>query len=620
MRRLSQLMTVALFGLIFGFAENAAAVAPNATFVAARTSGVAPLSVFFDAWNTTQQGKSDHEDFRDLQYSWNFGDAGAGNWPVYMPNGAIKPKNIAFGPEAHHVFETPGVYTVTLTADDGAGGVDTWAQQITVSDPASVFSGSNTICFSKVSDWTGCPTGADKRTNGDFDAADGGVMSFVAPGKRLLLHRGETWSGDKTSMFSSITGVTIGAYGSGPKPIIADTATSATLKLIAVTDWRIMDLEFRPTGASNQAKGIEFNGDPGSKQVLILRVDVTNSTGGGVETLLTATTKFHDQLSVVEGRYSLQVGSSYNLMWLHAEHYAVQGAEIGPSGSGVSHCVRIRRATPGVFQYNFVHGCDGSFIKLHAGYFEATGGNDGGPLLVGRYNERIVISDNYFYSDRHHTNNTWLGTISSQNDFTDERLRDIIVERNLWRGDTNDTTAFKFDASESVARYNIIDFRLNNLDNGIMIDVSRWNTGSSQPPASGVDVYNNTCYTGSSTGTNDQVCVAINHLNGAKAPTNTHVWNNLLYNPKALAALVTENNGTGNVIESNLKTTANPFIDLIGFAPNADRLGVATPWSLVDFYTNPASGRQLGAVEFGSVVAGGGGTTSTLRPAPLKIR
>src|SRR4030067_554946 len=87
------------------------------SLVPARTSGVAPLAVFFDASATTDTGVTNRP-FHDLEYTWSFGDPSAGTWA----NGAqpgVSSKNSATGPVTAHVFETPGAYTVSLTAFDG---------------------------------------------------------------------------------------------------------------------------------------------------------------------------------------------------------------------------------------------------------------------------------------------------------------------------------------------------------------------------------------------------------------------------------------------------------------------------------------------------------------------
>ena len=103
-----------------------------------RISGVAPLSVFFDASGTTAQATS--RPFHDLAYCWDFDDSGGGN---FLADG--KSKNRAYGPEAAHVFETPGNYSVSLKVRDSQGRVASKNVQIGVSDPNAFFAGISTV-------------------------------------------------------------------------------------------------------------------------------------------------------------------------------------------------------------------------------------------------------------------------------------------------------------------------------------------------------------------------------------------------------------------------------------------------------------------------------------------
>jgi uncharacterized protein involved in high-affinity Fe2+ transport len=93
-------------------------VAPMTT--ASRASGFAPLAVFFDAVDTTPEGKAwpfawksgvkQPADMEGAHFEWEFGDAGAGTWPH-----TGRSRNAATGYTAAHVFEEAGQYRVTLT-------------------------------------------------------------------------------------------------------------------------------------------------------------------------------------------------------------------------------------------------------------------------------------------------------------------------------------------------------------------------------------------------------------------------------------------------------------------------------------------------------------------------
>lgn len=144
--------------------NNTPISAINISVIASRTSGVAPLSVFFDATGTTDSITK--RPFHDLQYTWSFGDSAKGATWAYGANPGKNSRNDSSGPVAAHVFETPGIYTVTTTVTDD--GIHFYKLKnpisITVTDPNKVFSGTSTICIAAkkepVAGADGCPTGA----------------------------------------------------------------------------------------------------------------------------------------------------------------------------------------------------------------------------------------------------------------------------------------------------------------------------------------------------------------------------------------------------------------------------------------------------------------------------
>ncbi|HUW84794.1 MAG TPA: PKD domain-containing protein, partial [Phycisphaerae bacterium] len=85
---------------------------------ASRTSGIAPLAVFFDAVDPASGVLQPTDgDYASLGYAWDFGDPDAGTWST---NG--NSRNTAMGYVAAHVYEQPGTYTATLTVTDTQGG------------------------------------------------------------------------------------------------------------------------------------------------------------------------------------------------------------------------------------------------------------------------------------------------------------------------------------------------------------------------------------------------------------------------------------------------------------------------------------------------------------------
>ncbi len=201
-------------------ATASAAISPY--FIPSRISGVAPLAVFFDTASSTSASTTDTgvttRPFHDLDYAWNYGDTNAGLWTYGT---ASSSKNIAYGPEAAHVFETPGTYTVTMTVKDGTNTAAT-TTTITVTDPNTVFSGTNTICVAAstlpVAGVGGCPSGAVATTTSSFNSA---VATYAGTNRRVLFKGGDAFTSSSNASITT-SGGTIGSYGTG-KALISST-------------------------------------------------------------------------------------------------------------------------------------------------------------------------------------------------------------------------------------------------------------------------------------------------------------------------------------------------------------------------------------------------------------
>src|ERR1700716_2589379 len=128
---------------------------------AVRDTGISPLLVFFDATGTTDTAMSGSgQTFRDVTYTWNFGDTGASGTDTweYGANRDFNSRNTATGGVAAHLYVTPGVdsaYVVTVTAHAGSN-TASCQLGVTAHDPAraSGFAGTKTTCVSA----SGTPT------------------------------------------------------------------------------------------------------------------------------------------------------------------------------------------------------------------------------------------------------------------------------------------------------------------------------------------------------------------------------------------------------------------------------------------------------------------------------
>jgi len=212
-RQGSSLLRFAGGGLLSSGSGGSSEVTP--VLYASRTSGPAPLAVYFDGLATTAVDVSDP--WRNLGYYFDFDDTGAGTW---TNNG--RSKNTEYGgPIAGHVFETPGTYEVLMSARRSDG---EWAQdsiEITVTDPDTVFSGTNTICISTDTNTTGAPAGATLLTNQTS-------WPTWQSNRRYLIRAGRDYeSFGGIDVPRGVSNVQIAAFGSGADPIVAS-ATAAS--------------------------------------------------------------------------------------------------------------------------------------------------------------------------------------------------------------------------------------------------------------------------------------------------------------------------------------------------------------------------------------------------------
>lgn len=166
------------------------------------TASYAPFAVFFEGWASTPHAKA-------ATYTWSPGD---GTTPTIG--------GFCFA----HVYETPGVYTATLTITDGADEASATIV-ITVLNPNG---------FTYYVDAT---AGLDTNDGTSPETAwktFGKVFSYLSAtgfnkGDRILFKRGETFTTAGVSVGhwkAKNGGFQFGAYGSGAKPIIKYSGTA----------------------------------------------------------------------------------------------------------------------------------------------------------------------------------------------------------------------------------------------------------------------------------------------------------------------------------------------------------------------------------------------------------
>jgi hypothetical protein len=542
-----------------------AGTAIDLQLVPSRVTGVAPLLVFFETEGTTADATD--RPFHELAYCWDFGDQDAGTF-----NATGLSKNAAKGPVSAHVFESPGTHTVTVSARDAMGRVTSRSVEVTAEDPNSVFSGANTVCLSDNGEFAGCPEGAEQVTSTELGELGGSVRQGV----RLLLRRGGSFSGN---LNINVPGPgMVGAFGAegDPKPKILG-PDAAVFKVSdeepTFNDWRFVDLDI--TGTDN-TKAVEVNGK--SSDVLLLRLQVY-----GVLALLTAGDSIidfwnkngspgHDVTDVLgvhdcDMRHSINGG---NHIYAAAHRMSMQGNYAHDSIEG-EHLIRTPWIDRGVFSHNDLGEAPQPrhLLKIHGPRY-----TDSSSVGFEKYTEKVVISDNLFDGVG---GNEWSVALGPQNANSDERLRDIIVERNLFLPGDAAQVALLIWASKVTIRDNL-------FNRGPQRDCIAGGTRGVEPASDDITLIHNTCYSNISSGP---------RLAGFDGTTtNLRAFNNLVVGPNADEALtgpiVAE---AGNVLAANASFADPALVKWQDFAlsagdPAIDAADPAYP-SMWDFSGRP---------------------------------
>ena len=528
----------------------------------ARTAGVAPLMVFFDATATT--GTATSKPFQDIEYRWDFGDPAGSpvngtTWGTGSRAG-VSSRNAATGPVAAHVFETPGTYSVTLTATDGARAA-TKTVQITVDDPDLVFSTTNTVCVSGTATFTGCPANAAHVTSSDFDQS---LSNNIDTNKRVLFHRGETFTASASTNITANGPWSVGAYGTGAKPQVNASGSFGNNGVITVgnngtasrKDGRIADLSMDGNGS---AELIDMGG--GFDQLLLLRIDTTNS--GDTNIFLNSailqynsdTPHLWEQAGIVDCTASAP--KTWGIFF-NAKNFAFMGNDVrNDTGGSPSHTLRISLALNGVISNNTLgpgtsYSTDAHVLKLHGPCWACVSGTDGVP--TNSYTENVEISDNRFIAGTGAGSN-WTVAIAPQSSSDNEHLRNIIFERNWITAASYTSYELYIQAVNMTVRNNL--FNTSGGGGGTAIYAEQ--RDSAAPAPTGLEIYNNTMYT--SAGNLDSGTPFIG-LASNVATGGATIVNNLGYAPAVSSASMiggSSSDYTASNNTPNVKTSPNFF-------------------------------------------------------------
>ncbi len=335
---------------------------------ASRTSCTAPCAIFFDAINSNL----DANDLINSYFDWNF------------DKNNIDPATT----KTAHVFEKPGNYLVEVKAYNGSD-IGTSQKTITVNqDPTWTV-----YCVSNSGTDTSCAPGAVAITAGQ-------LTSSIGTNKKILFKRGEIFSYISLTISNLQGPAIIGAYGTGNKPVLDFSSTSADLfRFSAVKDLVVQDIKLKSVGAAGTASGFvayQFPAaSPNSFDILLKNVEV-DGTGNIAFTI-----------SAAQG-FFVYNSSAYNInrygVYGNGKSFALINSSIDVIG-GSEHIVRIQ----GGYK-NYINGNKLTAINTKSG-IEIRGNND-----------YAVISDNHL--------NKLIG-VNPQNDVSAEYIENVTIERNL---------------------------------------------------------------------------------------------------------------------------------------------------------------------------------------------
>lgn len=639
---------ITLLLLLFALQAHAAAPSIDCTpsITDADTAAVrtAPVAVFMDCTASTGPTNA----FRDAFYYHQVNQAGAGSWST----GIGGSKNLLIGPVAAYVFETAGSKSWRACMVDSSGVSSCTTKTLTVVDPDVTFSGTNTICYSNASTFTGCPAGATQ--TGSTSAFS---LASCTAGKRCLFERTGTFMVSAQQTLNTATGL-LGAYGSGAKPIINSSVSAASIIKVSSTsnpasNWRIMDLDLRQT--ANQATGITLF-SANSTRITVLRVDMTNVYGGVVcdEGFV------NDQIAVFESTFTSNAATDGYPLFCGASRLSAvgnnfnrQSTEFGPvriiSGDGIyianntlsspgasNHVIKMHGPSNVSFTGNTTAGSAViTNVSVMPTYMKAgltvTCTSCGSGRTVALFDEgasTVTMSDvaasnatgvtvtvsawtGVYTENGNLTGNKIDGglagvivEIGPQNDVKDERVRKVLFQNNLVISGAAGVAPLRIYADDITVRSNIFDMSAVTGTSGCTgVDVYQ---RGAEPAHTNVWVGNNTFYGGASTCT-------FRGVRFRATASDSFAINNLAYGATFTTPDMILDEGSGNTIATNSDDAqvsgTNPFLatpstsNLTTFQPStayADDGGTASfPATKSDFFNcwdKTSSVNRIGAV------------------------
>lgn len=437
----------------------AGAARADVSLVVPSANLTAPAAVWSIGSGTTCGGfMACADSWLDLDYEHDFGDD---------PNAVHLdglPKNVEHGPNALHIYQTPGTYQIHLRVRDALGTVrDAVSAPFTVVDAASVFSTANTRCFAATAGtFQGCPL--DTNGDGTCDVSAGNCLvgssvflnNFQGSSVRLMFRRGTVFtlaSGMNLNGAATTGPLWLGAFGTGAIPELhfPGPGNGGNLFNVATPPLRLFTMTSIKVSRDNPSNGSFFQ-SAGMDRTTFEGVEIVGGTGGilfdgckvdncfGVAVANSKWTAMQDNWAVLGN------GTRVGLVNLDLDMPSPAVKQ--------SHCLRFS----GVRQLNIQHvvnRCFGRFngINVRSGSYDPA-----------KRSEEIVITDVSSTMDSWATPNQHVQLSSTSelpNDISQGDMSRCLVERVSTSGGRNGIMGA---CSNWAARSNTVD--LSNVANG----------------------------------------------------------------------------------------------------------------------------------------------------------
>ena len=399
-----------------------------------RTSGVGPLSVFFDATGTTGLANdgffANNAAYMDATFSWSFD---ADN------NDPDRKYKRASGFLVAHVFEEPGVYRVQLNVYDAAGNAASKDIYITVSE----FTGQTYYVAADGSD-----SNSGLSMNDPFRTPAYALSSSILrPNVRVLFKNGHTFIISNQVTISDESGpIIIGGYSdpddpSTDRPIIYTTAVNSNYSTIHFwnsRDIRITNIAARATAQSSENPRYPYGIGWGYDCTDMIKFRTEEYSNGGMSLSpvgrynTIAECQFHDttQTGYTSSAEGTNDGNAIIGNWVYDKNTV--------DTSNEEHIFRLQ----GGSRYFIAHNTFGSNIRVN---YDA--------LTIRGNSERIVIYKNKMTG---YVQACWPQVRDSYEEYQHHIIFDsnLIIGQGLYENDRGGAIALR--AKDIVIRNNII--------------------------------------------------------------------------------------------------------------------------------------------------------------------